>query len=82
MVGGLAFLAWGVAVASWVAGLRHLADDVSVGEMLGQGLKAFDASKYTLEGQAHYRRFKMAFAAFFAVCIVGGVVIAIAASTQ
>ncbi len=68
-----AFVAWLVAVVSFVRALSHRAEGVSLGALLFQGMKVFDARSFTPEGQRHQKRFLIGFTVFFAIVVAAAV---------
>jgi hypothetical protein len=65
IIGACAGIAWLVAVVSWIMALNHRADEVTLGSLLINGIKAFDPASFDEKGRVHQKRFVRAFGAFF-----------------
>jgi len=68
--GVAAFGAWLSALVHGVWSLAHLSGKNSLGQMLFNGIRWFDADNFTPRGQQLQRRFVQSFAGFF-LCVLG-----------
>lgn len=75
----LAAAAWGSAFTHGIWSLGHLSGKSSLGQMIFNGIRWFDAENFSPRGQVLQKRFGRSFIAFM-LCVFGLVLAAVAQS--